>query len=507
MGLRLLWLAVAACGVDPARSPTEPSLPTGDHPPTTDPSDEIDLEVIVPAGFDPLHGSLPITLITADGAEVALRIEQDGTELTSWEGLAENGTFAVHWDGKDDAAAWARAGTVEVWAAATDGTDTSEAFAGTFLVRAAFTEARFTDDGGATSLRVPLYWAADQVLQDAAEAVSFLAEVDDGIVPLDFPAIDLTSLVQVPESAEPAAYRSGDVPILELVPATQSTAIGPTGIDLGEVTVTAVGWTAASAEPLSADQPFVLVRDAPLDSTLGITEEELVVTFHFGDVVLGEQLVPLRLYRLLDESQFEAPAQRYEPWVAVIDPALTAIEGTPAETDVALDALVDFVYLDLGLEYDTVAGASFYSTYQTGFFDGPHFYLSDFLARKDGSVVNCSDAANILGAYANMVGVRLDHLIIEPGFDLNYIQAIGYTDFTSCPFGPGGCGFSYHAVTTYADAFQIWDATLALDGDADPGTPPHVELLVQSIEATEYLDRLVRDGNTGYGHQAQETLE
>jgi len=336
-----------------------------------------------------------------------------------------------------------------------------------------------------------------------------LAEIDDGVTPLDLPAVDLASLVLRPDTAEPVAYRAGDTPILELVGAAESPALGPTGIDLTDVIVTAEGWS-SSEQPLSASEPIVLVRVDPLPFTLGVTEEEVVLTFHMGRVngdVVGEQRLPLRMYRLLDESQFEAPAERYEPWVAVVDPALTAIEGTAATTDDALDALVDFVYLDLGLEYDTVAGASFYSAYQTGFFDGPHFYLSDFLARKDGNVVNCSDAANILGAYANMVGVRLDHLIIEPGFDLNYIQAIGYSVFTSCPFGPGGCGFSYHAVTTYSGAFEIWDATLALDGDADPGTPPHVELLVQSIDADEYLDRLVRDGNTEYGHQEQETLE
>jgi hypothetical protein len=501
-------LLLVACGPEPEENPppgSTPSDPTDPTPP--EPTVGLDLDVVVPAAFDPLHGPVELALITAEGADVTLWVEQDETEVATWSGTADGGTFAVTWDGKDGSGAWAHAGQLLVKATASDGTDTTEAMAAAYVVRAAFQEARLVDDDGVTSLRVPLYWPADQALRGEAEPVSMLAAVDDGTVPLDFAPIDLTSLVQLPESAEPAAYRAGDVPILELLPATESTAIGPTGIDIVDVTVTADGWTAASTDPLTADQPIVLVRDTALDSTLGITEEEVVFTFSFEDIVLGVQRLPLRMYRVLDESQFDAPAERYEPWVAIVDPALTAIEGTPAETDVVLDALVDFVYFDLGLEYDTVAGASFYSTYQAGFFDGPHFYLSDFLARKDGNVVNCSDSANILGAYANMVGVRLDHLIIEPGFDLNYIQAIGYTTFTSCPFGPGGCGFSYHAVTTYPAAYQIWDATLALDGDDDSGSPPHVELLVQSIDGAEYLERLVRSGNTEYGHQAQETLE
>jgi len=468
------------------------------------------VEVVVPAAFDPLYGALPILILAKADAEVTIRVAQDGIEL--WSTSLATSPFDVYWDGKSTAGAWAHGGRVEILVTASADGETSDASAETFVVRAAFTEARLVDDDGATSLRVPLYWAADQELQSEAEPISVLADVDDGVLPLDFPAVDLASLVLRPDAAEPAAYRSGDQPILELVPAEVSPALGPTAIGEVEVYVEASGWINLSGGGLSADEPVVFMREEGLPSTLGVTAEDVVLTFwvpapDVGEVVIAEQRLPLRFYRLLDESQFEAPAERYEPWVAVVDPALTAIEGTTADADAALDALVDFVYLDLGLEYDTVAGASVYSTYQTGFFDGPHFYLSDFLARKDGDVINCSDAANILGAYANMVGVRLDHLIIEPGFDLNYIQAIGYTVFTSCPFGPGGCAFSYHAVTTYTSAFQIWDATLALDGDADPGALPNVELLVQSIDSSEYLDRLVRDGNTGYGHQAQETLE
>ena len=46
----------------------------------------------------------------------------------------------------------------------------------------------------------------------------------------------------------------------------------------------------------------------------------------------------------------------------------------------------------------------------------------------------------------------------------------------------------------------------ALDGDDDPGSAPHTELLVQSIPADEYLERLAKT-RAGYVYQAQGTLQ
>lgn len=106
-----------------------------------------------------------------------------------------------------------------------------------------------------------------------------------------------------------------------------------------------------------------------------------------------------------------------------------------------------------------------------------------------------------------MIGVTLSYTIITPSFNLNYIKAIGGDSFDHCPFGNGGCGFSYHAVTTPDDAGFICDATLALDGDEDPGSYPGEELLVQAITGEEYLDRLVMSGRTNYRYTQKETLQ
>ena len=92
-------------------------------------------------------------------------------------------------------------------------------------------------------------------------------------------------------------------------------------------------------------------------------------------------------------------------------------------------------------------------------------------------------------------------------FGLNEILAIGQPEFTSCPFGSNGCGFSYHAVATDDGGETIWDATLALDGDTDPGATPSEVLMVEAIEGQEYLERLVRYGNAGYYYESQGTLQ
>ena len=73
--------------------------------------------------------------------------------------------------------------------------------------------------------------------------------------------------------------------------------------------------------------------------------------------------------------------------------------------------------------------------------------------------------------------------------------------------GSGGCGFSYHAVTTPDDADTIYDATLALDGDGDPSGYPAEELLVQAISGDEYLDLLVESGNPRYRYTQKETIQ
>ena len=147
------------------------------------------------------------------------------------------------------------------------------------------------------------------------------------------------------------------------------------------------------------------------------------------------------------------------------------------------------MYDDLGLRYDDVFGGSAYTEYLDGWNDGV-FRIVAFQRRDDGSVINCSDAASIVSSYANMVGIELRYHILqhatEGGFDLNYIRPIGFAAFDETPFRSGGGSFSYHAITGPPDG-TVYDATLALDGDGDPGAPPHTARMATGLTPAEYL--------------------
>lgn len=198
----------------------------------------------------------------------------------------------------------------------------------------------------------------------------------------------------------------------------------------------------------------------------------------------------VRFYGVLGNDIGAAPPNL--PWVAVVDAVTKKINGTTADVIEVRKLLVSMVYEDLTLKYDRRNGASFYTSYSSGY-SNARFSLGPFLKRSYGSTVNCTDCASILSTYSNMIGAPLKYAIITgsgtTGFSLNPIMGIGSTTFGS-PFESGRMGFSYHAVTSQDGGKTISDATLALDGDTDPKVAPQTKLLVQDIPGTEYLTRL-----------------
>ncbi|MBI5489404.1 MAG: hypothetical protein HY905_18875 [Deltaproteobacteria bacterium] len=205
--------------------------------------------------------------------------------------------------------------------------------------------------------------------------------------------------------------------------------------------------------------------------------------------VPGSLVTVHRLYGVAGVPKFRSGAVPHRAWVEVLDLVTGWVDGAGTDGPTVAGRIVEGVYNELGLRYDDVFGGSAYTEYLDGW-NGGVFHIVAFQRRDDGSVVNCSDAAGIVSAYANMVGVDLSYHIIEHptagGFDLNYIRPIGFTAFDETPFRSGGGSFSYHAVTGPADG-TVYDATLALDGDGDPGAPPHTALLATGLPPDEYL--------------------
>lgn len=476
----MLWLAACETTVTVTPRDEDTSVP----PPPT-------VSVTHAPAMDPVDGAPVEIAVEGDAGEVS--VDVGGRWMAT---LDAPGTLT--WDGRDNAGSFLPAAVYPVTATRTDG----EAFAESQIavVRTGFVAVYA--EGDETQPRIPLYWTGTETLQDEADAISSLSSLEDADgVPLDFAAVG--TALDVPAGTEPVAFAAAGRPILSLVPG-ESVVVAGNGLDVTDISVAADGWTVLSGVPMRTGVPVVMQKDAAIAETLDVVEETLELRFSSG----AEQVLPLRFYALVGPPTFDHGDDVYSPWVLAIDPLLRDIAGTPATHDDAIDATRDWIYAQSDLRYDTQYGASAYTEYIGNNWTRGHFYFGAFLARRWGNVVNCTDCASILTAYANMLGAELHYAILLENFSLNQILAIGGSSFSNCPFGPGGCGFSYHAVTADDDeATRIWDATLSLDGDEDPTSLPGTELPVHGVPGEEYLDRLVLDGPVRVRYHSQGTLQ
>jgi hypothetical protein len=488
----LLALAAAGCGPG--------TIAVGD-----DVKDEVaasELSLAGPAVIDPAYGGAAAFALAKVGGDTVTIEVRDATGAVV-DVLADGTAWAdsVTWDARDDTGAPVALGRYTLHAELEEGgaaVATAEQVVD--VVRVGVSAGTLGGD------RIPLMWhaagGAGMYWSDGGDTATFtLVGLDVDGVATEIPA-PWDDLFEPPETLVganlPAAYAWDARPTLSLV----------LGGDVGAASLTPsiAGWTFTSGT-VAPGETLVFTADAPLAAGPGVVEQTLTLQWMAGADVVGVQDVPLRMYALLGPPAFTESGDPYAPWLAVIDPALRAIAGVAPTEDAVISALVEHIYRDLGLSYDTRSGASAYTQYEGWSFDNAHLDLSSFLSRGRGSVVNCTDCAALLEAFANMLGANLSYTIIVENFGLNYIKAIGGDAFDHCPFDNGGCGFSYHAVTTPDDAETIYDATLALDGDADPGSYPGEELLVQAITGDEYLERLVSSGNARYRYTQKETIQ
>jgi len=468
--------------------------------------------------FDPLlRGSATWLVQTQGGPTLRVDIESSGGTIvtSSSHDVPEDGVVSGSWDGRDTTGEYAGTGSFNIVATLID--DLGETLVvdthALEVVRVGFLTSYLEGDSGVSAKRVALYWHGVGEVQNESAPMSELGQLEDAEGNAqDLP--DVSDSLAAPEFGlgEPTAFLWDSRPILTLLPGNEST-LGDLNLENTAIRLEIDGWSVISEDdPLNGESPVMLQPDEALSTGPGVYETKLLLRFVVESETgteweVGSQGLPIRIYLLYDEPSFQEVGARYNPWVAVVDPVLRAIDGVEPTHDAVTNAIVNHVFDDLGLRYDINYGASYYMNYSGSGWNRPHFYLTQFLEQQYGYTVNCSDCAVILTAFANMIGAELNHLIILSNFGLNEILAIGQPAFTSCPFGSGGCGFSYHAVATDDGGQTIWDATLALDGDEDPGASPSEVLMVEAVEGQEYLDRLVRYGNAGYYYESQGTLQ
>ncbi len=214
------------------------------------------------------------------------------------------------------------------------------------------------------------------------------------------------------------------------------------------------------------------------------------------------QSATVRFYGVLGNEIGSSPPNL--PWVTVVDAVTRRIGGATSDPAEIRATLVQHIYEESGLRYDRTRGASAYTGYQSpATYGGGVFDLTGFVARAEGSVINCADAASIVSTFANMVGARLRYAILLEDFPLNPVIGIGSSQPGS-PFDSGNMGFKFHAVASHDTAETINDAVLAVDGDANPRVAPFSKRLVQNMSGSEYAQRL-SPGNPEYRYVDQVT--
>jgi hypothetical protein len=185
-----------------------------------------------------------------------------------------------------------------------------------------------------------------------------------------------------------------------------------------------------------------------------------------------------RIYALLSAPQtpwVQSPvlSTTQLPWTDVLDYACQWAQGKKTAGDAAA-AVTQQVNGGIGLVYDNTSGASKYTD------TADHFLCTLFVAYLAGTggmgnVVNCTDCASIVTAFANVLGCNVfASTMLTPGggFYTNKIIAVGGSNWAyPFPGTPSEGIFSYHEVAwtgagSYIDG--LYDACLKVDSSGNP---------------------------------------
>lgn len=457
-----------------------------------------------------LAGSSPYgaTLAVVDGAGAVVRTlataaqRQPGVDHTD------------AWDGRDAGGAFVRPGRYTLRLDATRGGQTERHERAVEVVRVGIVSIDFQDEGPGGA-RVPLEYhrtspttAGTRFALDAAGPAwaiersplgDLALDRADG-TPLALPAT-WTRLESPPRTTAggvalrgrglPVAYRAGARPTLEVRlgdRAAHGGAAVACNYPLAGAPLRLVLDGEASTE--LAPGAAVTVRAAAVPAAVGRYDQELAFRFEMWDgqgwaALPGALRALQRVYVVVDRPPPTSSIQR--PWVAVLDKVAQWSAGRAADAAGVMEVVTRGVNEAEGLRYDTVMGAPAYSG--GGSISSPELDLDAWLARDNGSVVNCLDCASTVTALAAQLGV--DARVAELGynFELHWIRGIGGSQFIHDLFG-GWHAFSFHAVATVDGAATIHDACLRVDDDDRPDASPFRERLPVGMPFNRYREKL-----------------
>jgi hypothetical protein len=205
--------------------------------------------------------------------------------------------------------------------------------------------------------------------------------------------------------------------------------------------------------------------------------------------VPGARETTHELYRLLGPSGLrDGRAEGYasdRPFIGALAATAAAVDGA-ADGPALMTALRGQLYTDPWVIYDPNVAA--YSEY-----DGSYIYwdaitseLTAWLDRDQGLRLYCHSMSCLLSTLGNTWGVDARQLVLGVGFQTHLTRAAGDEDWLIW-------SFNSHSVATIDDGDAIWDASVDLDGDDDPGRSPVEPLAVTGLPIGEYLERLTAD--------------
>ncbi len=173
-------------------------------------------------------------------------------------------------------------------------------------------------------------------------------------------------------------------------------------------------------------------------------------------------------------------------WVGVLAETEDALTGVAPEPAAVLDALRDHVHDSDWILYDP--SDTSYSS-----FEGPYIYweyawsdLTGWLDRDEGIRLYCHSVSCLLSTLAGHVGVDAPQQVLGVGFTTHLVRSAGATTWQAW-------GFNSHSVVSPDGGATLWDASIAMDGDGDPGHEPVTELAPKGLSFEEYTTLLSAD--------------
>jgi hypothetical protein len=496
------------------------------------------VELLLDAGgvIDPegAGASLPLTAHyggTSEGCTIAWSVEDPVGNRIAWGGdlpPSDGDTVTSAWDGRFDDGLPADPGPVwiAVLAACPGGSSLEDGAEG-WVARLGLSNVDLQghpEDGGAVTLafhKTSLWEDGVTVLEGLPEYRSHpagaLSDLDDD-AGAPRPAIEPWANPDMPPWGDgepgdvaynlPAAFVAGvRVRVAAWLGTTALSERTGTPLDaLGPVSeyqrapalrLVAEGATPMDEEGAASPGDATLFDTEPLPATLGRTDLTLAWRFQaklgdhpWTDVPGGAVTTTHRVYLLLDEPVLldgtDRGAAAPHPWVGALEDTVAAVQGVEADAGALLDAIRDHLHFDPYLVYNPSDRA------YTGY-SGSYIYwdwiwadLTAWLDRQDGVELYCHSVSCLLSVLSNTWGADTEQEVLGVGFTTNYVRAAGTDTWQRW-------GFNSHSVASPDGGATIWDASIDMDGDGDPGSAPHEALAPKGLNQAEYLSLLTPD--------------